>query len=334
MQLVGADPGANAFQEQPLSGRINYFVGNDPGKWHAGVPTFGRVGFHGVYPGVDLVYYGDRQCLEYDFVVAPHADPKQIQLHFAGGQGVHVNAGGDLIVRADGRDLTWRRPTAYQQDAAGRRGVAAHFRLKTLPKGQVGVSFALGHYDSAHPLVIDPVLLYSTYLGGSGGDYGSAVMVDGNGDAYVVGYTGSADFPTTPGVLAAWFMQGTRWLGGVYFSQSPPLDYALVGTGDFRGDGVVALVLQSSSTNQIALWYTGGTDHATITGGENVDVNAPLDWKVVGVGDFNGDGYADLLFQNQTGYQGVVWFLRNGTFVGGDALSLTPPPGWKIAGPR
>ncbi|MCW3094725.1 MAG: Cell surface protein, partial [Chthonomonadaceae bacterium] len=107
MQIVGSDPRASVLQQQPLPGRVNYFSGKDPSKWHAGVPTFGRVGFHGVYPGVDLVYYGNQRHLEYDFVVAPHADPKQIKLHFAGAQHVQVNAAGELVVRAEGRELKW-----------------------------------------------------------------------------------------------------------------------------------------------------------------------------------------------------------------------------------
>ncbi|MCW3098321.1 MAG: Cell surface protein, partial [Chthonomonadaceae bacterium] len=107
MQMVGADPKAALLQQQPMPGRVNYFIGKDPSKWHAGVPTFGRVGFHGVYPGVDLIYYGNQRHLEYDFVVAPHADPKQIKLHFAGAQHVQVNAAGELVVRAEGRELKW-----------------------------------------------------------------------------------------------------------------------------------------------------------------------------------------------------------------------------------
>jgi hypothetical protein len=786
MQLVGADPGASAIQEQPLSGRINYFLGKDPSRWQAGVPTFGRAGFKEVYRGVDLVYYGNQSHLEYDFVVAPYADPGQIRLHFAGAQGVHLSAAGDLIVRTPGGALRWRKPTVYQRSATGARAaVAARFRLVALPGGRTDLCFTLGRYDHARPLVIDPVLVYATYLGGSGahggdvvtsiavdsagsayvtgytgsldfpagvgayqranrsgsgssafvaklnpagtalvyatyiggstqdnangiavdavgsayitgrafsadfpttpgayqralkanhnafvtklnpagdslvystylggtgsdstvaialdaaghafvtghtispdfpttpnafqaaskspvggnafvteldiagdklvystclggsseqgdfgkgiavdaggsayvvgdafsadfpstqgayqraikaldnanvfvtkfnpagtalvystylggsiadngnsiavdgsgqafvagntfspdfpttpgsfqsrvrspagvvnafvaklnadgsaliystylsgsagcytyrlaldkrgdavvtgytdstdfpttvgayrragigatvgkthsyvtrlsasgdslaystylggtgGDYAGALALDGNGDAYVAGYTGSADFPVTPGamqtvnkalaagsagafvtkltpipvfpdfdadgradlflqnagssVIAAWFMEGTRWQGGVYFSLTPPQGYTLVGAGDFRGNGTLALVLQNRGSGAIALWYTGGADHGTITGGDYVDVNAVSGWDVVGVGDFNGDGKSDLVFQNRSTGQVAIWLLSGARYQAGVLLPFVPAAGWKLA---
>ncbi|MCW3100048.1 MAG: hypothetical protein JWL77_5666 [Chthonomonadaceae bacterium] len=211
MQMVGADPKAKELTQQPLPGKINYFLGKDPSRWHAGVPTFGRVGFQGVYPGVDMVYYGNRKHLEYDFLVAPHADPQQIALHFAGAQAVRVNQAGDLFVRTQGRELHWQKPAVYQQDATGKHSIPARFRLKRLPNGQSSVSFALGHYDTARPLVIDPVLLYSTYLagtteaspstGGTTGDTPNSIAIDSSGNAYVTGRTYASDFPTTSGVF-------------------------------------------------------------------------------------------------------------------------------------
>src|SRR5205823_4930724 len=136
MQMVGADPKAGALRQQPLVGKINYFLGKDPENWYVGIPTFGRVGFHSVYPGVDVIYYGNQRHLEYDFVVAPHADPKRILLHFVGAQEVRVNAEGDLVVRTQGQELRWRKPAVYQQDATGKHAVAARFRLNRLPNGE------------------------------------------------------------------------------------------------------------------------------------------------------------------------------------------------------
>ncbi|MCW3051695.1 MAG: hypothetical protein JWN14_865, partial [Chthonomonadales bacterium] len=188
MQLVGANSQASTLQQQPLEGRVNYFCDRDPHKWHSNIPTFGKVGFQGVYPGVDVVYYGNQQHLEYDFVVAPHADPKQIKLHFAGAKDVRVNAAGDLLLRAQGRELTWRKPTVYQQSASGRHAIPAHYRLKRLPNGQAGVSFALGRYDTSRPLVIDPVLIYSTRLGTNANPAGASIAADSAGNAYIANY--------------------------------------------------------------------------------------------------------------------------------------------------
>jgi hypothetical protein len=779
MQLVGADPRAAALEQQPLPGKISYFTGKNSGQWHTGIPTFGKVGFRGVYPGVDVVYYGNQQRLEYDFKVAPHADPKRIQLRFVGAQSVRIDAEGELIVRAQGRELTWQKPTVYQQDAKGRHNVAARFRLKRLPNGQARVSFAVGRYNTARPLVIDPVLTYSTYLtfgsfggavlsavdsdgsayiassistifqsyirivklnptgtallysttlgpqaagvtsyvsriavdssgslyltggtdasnfpttpgafktqrstayrdvfvtklnpagdnllystfigGGSasglaldsegaayltgssgtgfpvtpgafqptnhapansnafvtkldptgsalvystylGGsvdksdnafytDGGQSIAVDSGGNAYVAGNTASSDFPTTPGAfqrvnqiadnksttfvtklnatgtdllystyfggsvedasrgiavdkggnacivgqtisndlpttpdafqknfpqfgghdtvfitklnatgtgliyctylggtyqggpifsqdnaygiavdtsgnayvtgttsssafpttlgalrrvqksqgypnvfvteinaagtaliystllggatqpnttgqgdvgysisldsagnvtitgttqstdfpttpgaflttpasafatkfaavpifpdfntdgytdlllqnsatnqIAGWFMQGARWTDGAYFSLTPPSDFALVGVGDFSGLGTNTLVLQSRTTNQIALWYATGTNAATISGGNLVNMTPPAGWKVVGVGDFNGDGKSDLVFQNQTSGVLALWYMNGYLYQDGNSLDIVPLAGWQVVG--
>ena len=735
MQIVGGNPKAALRAEEPLAGRVNSFVGNDPRGWHVGAPTFGRVGFQAVYPGVDLVYYGNQQHLEYDFLVAPHADPKQIHLQFAGAERMQIDSTGDLVVRMQRRELRWQKPIVYQQDAKTvRHAVAAHFHLKRRPNGQADVSFALGRYDTSRPLVIDPVLLYSTYLGGNGGgflgdqgykvavdsagnayitgttsstdfpvtagavqptnrkqgttsstvfvtklnangtgliystylgggsvdtprgiaidsagdayiagytsstdfpvtsgalqtvnkkqattasnafvtklnptgtalvystylggstndeafglaidsasaayvagftsstdfpttpgafqtvnrepstsgtnafvskinpagsalvystylggtgasagnrgggdgangialdssgsayvtgytystdfpvtagvvqplksggtlvanvfvsklnasgtnlvystfvgrngdnalgiaidgtgnayivgdtfatnfpttvgafqrlnkktspgfssnafvtelnstgsafvystylgsvsngDTGFSVAVDGNGRVYVVGGTNAADFPTTSRAfqtvksgsvnsfnafatklstassfpdfnndgstdlliqnastnqIASWFMNGATWVGGAYFSITPPADYALVGTGDFSGNGATTLVLQSRTTNQIALWYANGTSNATISGGNFVNITPGAGFKVAGVGDFNGDGQSDLVFQNQTTHQVAIWFMNGATFLSGVLLPFTPPAEWSVVG--
>ncbi|MCW3095847.1 MAG: Cell surface protein, partial [Chthonomonadaceae bacterium] len=249
MQMVGADPKASVLQQQPMLGRVNYFMGKDPGRWHAGIPTFGRVGFHNVYPGVDLVYYGNQRHLEYDFVVAPHADPKQIALHFAGAQSVHIDAAGNLLIRTQGRELKWQKPTVYQQGPAGNHPVAAHFQRTRMSNGQAGIRFALGHYNVDRPLVIDPVLLYSTYLGGnSNGANASGIATDSGGNAYITGLTYSVDFPTTPGAF-----QTVNSTGG-------------------RG-GWVAFVskLNAAGTALLYSTYLGGTSGRDSTSGIAVD---------------------------------------------------------------
>ena len=191
LQLIDSNPVAVARGADPLPGIVNYFRGNDPSKWRTHVPIYARVQYQDVYPGIDLVYYGNPQQLEYDLVVGPGADPSQIRLRFAGAQRVSLNADGDLLVQAGDQVLLQSKPVAYQQLPGERREVAAGFVLQ----GQE-VSFALGSFDRSRPLVVDPVLSYSTYLGGSSSDSGNAIAVDAAGNAYVTGYTTSPDFPT------------------------------------------------------------------------------------------------------------------------------------------
>ncbi|HEV2799546.1 MAG TPA: SBBP repeat-containing protein [Pyrinomonadaceae bacterium] len=194
MKLVGADEGAHAEGLGELAGKVNYFSGNDPAKWRANVPTFGRVRYSEVYPGIDVVYYGNQRQLEYDFVVAPGADARAVSLKFVGADKVAVDEGGDLLLTVDGDIIRQLKPVVYQEEAASgeRRTIESGYALQ--PDGRVG--FHLGDYDAERPLVIDPVIAYSTYLGGSGTDEGRDIAVDAAGNAYVCGETDSANFPT------------------------------------------------------------------------------------------------------------------------------------------
>ena len=320
MQIVGADPKASALQRQPLAGRINYFCGKDPAKWQVGVPTFGQVGFHGVYPGVDLVYYGNQRNLEYDFVVAPHADPKQIQLHFAGAQGVRIDAAGDLVVRAYGRELTWRKPVVYQQEATGRHPVAARFRLKTLPSGQRGIGFAMGHYDSARPLVIDPVLVYSTYLGGSASDGGDSISVDDAGNAYVAGYATSLNFPTTAGVVQTVNHAAPASASNAFVTKFNAAGTALLystyfgGSGRY-GDTAVAAAIDADG-NIYVTGYTSSLDFPVTPGAfQSVNKASPAGNFTAFVTKLNATGSA-LLYSTYLGGSG------QNTGDGGHAIAI------------
>ena len=158
MQLAGANPAAAASGSSPLPGKSNYFIGNDPAKWHSGVPQFARVRYQGVYPGVDLVYYGNQGRLEYDFEVAPGADPRQIALRFQGQESANLDAGGNLILASGGNEVSLKAPRIYQEFGAEQRPVAGRFVLRQ--DGKVG--FELAAYDRRRALVIDPELTYST----------------------------------------------------------------------------------------------------------------------------------------------------------------------------
>ena len=192
MKLVGADAQAAVAGADELAGKVNYFVGSDPQKWHANVQTYGRVRSAGVYPGVDMIYYGDGRQLEYDFRVAPGADPRQIALSFDGVQKVEVEAAsGDLLLHTPLGVMRQHQPQVYQEVGGRRREIASRYVKRA--NGEIG--FDVADYDRAQPLVIDPVLVYSTFLGGSGQDFAAGIAVDAQGNAYIAGNTPSTNFP-------------------------------------------------------------------------------------------------------------------------------------------
>ncbi len=189
MQLAGANPRSKAEGVEARIATSNYFIGNDPAKWRAGVPHYGRVRFAEVYPGIDLMYYGKDGRLEYDWIVRPGADPSKIRLKFAGVKKMRVDRNGDLVLETPGGEVREKKPVVYQersQEIAGRYVI----------RGQQEAGFEIGSYDARKTLVVDPVLVYSTYLGGSGNDDGHGIAVDSAGNAYITGHTDSTDFPT------------------------------------------------------------------------------------------------------------------------------------------
>jgi hypothetical protein len=195
MQLIGANRAAEPHGAEPLAGTVNYFRGNDPTRWQSSVPTFAKVEFAGIYPGIDLVYYGNQSQLEYDFAVAPQASPDSIRLHFAGTRKLELLATGDLSVQAANGLIVFHRPTVYQDKNGRRLPVEGRFNL--LAHNSIG--FTLGAYDHDRPLVIDPTLVYATYLGGSTSEEALGIAVDASGNTYITGTTSSGDFPVTSG---------------------------------------------------------------------------------------------------------------------------------------
>jgi len=226
LRLVGAKPNAEVSGQDELPGKVNYFIGNDPKKWRANVPTYAKVKYRNVYPGIDLVYYGNPLAggqLEYDFIVAPGADPSAIALDVWAVREppLRIDGNGNLVIPAKGGEVRFRKPTIYQEQSTvdspqltvqnetrkprvgNRQSTIVHrqfregcFRLDA----QRRVRFELGPYDHSRPLVIDPALTFSTYLGGSGavisGSAGNAIVSDGFGSIYITGSTSQTDFPT------------------------------------------------------------------------------------------------------------------------------------------
>jgi hypothetical protein len=182
---------------EPLPGRVNYFRGSDPSKWIVDVPTFAQVKYLSVYPGVDVLWYGDQREFEYDVIVAPGADPSAVRLDVSGARSVEIDPRGDLVLGTEAGQMTMRKPSLYQDAGSARRAVDGGYVL--LPDHRIG--FRVGPYDTSRPLVIDPIVAFSTFLGGTGFDQAYNVAVDAGGNAYVVGVAYTADFPTTPGAL-------------------------------------------------------------------------------------------------------------------------------------
>ncbi len=259
LNFVGANRNAQMRGRKPLPGRVNYFLGRDPKDWHAGIPTYAQVEMRRIYPGIDLVYYGRRRRLEYDFRLAAGADPRQIAFRLGGGPSARLSLDprGDLQIATAAGELRFRKPVIYQRTGRRRRMVPGGYRL--LSRNRVG--FRLGRYDRQRPLVIDPVLVFSTYLGGSGQDEASAIAVDAAGNAYIAGYTNSTDFPTTSGA----FLNTCSSCSSAY-------------------DSFLAFVakLSADGTQLIYATYLGSNSNPALTVASGIAVNAAGDAYIAG----------------------------------------------------
>ncbi len=222
-------------------GKSNYFIGNDSSKWHTNIPNYTKVKMKDVYPGVDMVYYGNQRKLEYDFEVKPGADPSAINLSYEGAKNAEVDGQGNLIFHMEKGDVAFKAPVAYQKKMKNgewtieNEKIEGRYSLKA--DGKIG--FKIGNYDKTLPLVIDPQLDYSTYLGGNIENEGSGIVVNGSGNAYVTGWS-MGDFPTTSGAFQTALDGGMDAFVAEISADGSALVYAtyLGGSGGAQGNGI------------------------------------------------------------------------------------------------
>ena len=272
MQLAGARANLNPVGAGLLAGTSNYFLGNDPSLWRTGVPTYSSVRYSAVYPGVDLVYYGNQQQLEYDFVVAPRADPNSIRLHFDGARTLKLDGDGNLVIVAEDGEIAFNKPVVYQLSADQAGGTASRTKVagKFVLLADNSAGFALGKYDRSRALVIDPSLVYSTFLGGTNYDTMSAIAVDSSGAAYLTGNTGSADYPVTPGVFQSTAASGFKTCAFVtkLNASGTAIVYSsfLCGSGGLSGGDVGTDIAVDSSGDAYIVGTAYSSNFPTTTG--------------------------------------------------------------------
>jgi hypothetical protein len=354
LKVVNANRDAAVTGADELPGKVNYFIGNDPAKWQTSVPTYARVRYTGIYPGIDLVYYGNPSAdgqLEYDFVVAPGADPGVIALDVAAGLsrhpssksgGVPIRSGqvppplqiatdGDLVIKSDGGEIRFHKPVVYQEQFTvdssqftvqdEKRNTTDNQKSKTQNRKFLEgryvltaanqIHFALGAYDHTRPLVIDPVLEYSTYLGGSGLDTATAIAVDSAGNAYVAGGTTSTNFPVTEGAFQTTSHAAAN-AGNAFVTKLNPTGTALVYStylGGSGGDTANAITVDTAGNAYVA-GQTYSTDFPVTPGA----------FQTMNKAAANGDANAFAAKLNPTGTA-----LVYSTYLGGSGVSAFTP---------
>ena len=262
MKLAGANADSPSEGLKEQEGKVNYFIGNDESKWQTNISTFAKVKYQDVYAGIDLIFYGNQQQLEYDFIVAPNADYKQIRLNFGGAKRVEIEkTTGDLLLHTRLGTMRQHQPLVYQELGGERQKIAGRY----VRRGKQ-IGFEVGKYDTTLPLVIDPTLVYSTFIGGSSEDRGNAITVDSTGNTYIIGTTLSPNFPTTPGAFQT-TLQGNGQ-GHVFVTKLNASGSGLIystfigGSGGEAGNGIAI----DSTGNAYLTGSTASLDFPTTPG--------------------------------------------------------------------
>jgi centrosomal CEP192-like protein len=307
MRLANANKATKVAGIDPLPGRVDYFLGKDPSNWRTNIPSYARVKYADVYPGVDLVFYGNQRRLEYDFIVAPGADPRAITLNVEGARKLRVNSRGDLLVGVSGGEVQLQKPVVYQQILGERREIAGSYAIT----GDHQVTFAVAKYDSSEPLIVDPVLVYSTYLGGESDDSALAIALDSLGDAVVTGATFSLQFPTTAGAFTPSPLASNA-NGVVFVTKMNPTGTNLLYSsyvGGSGGDAGLGVAIDGSG-NICVTGQTFSTDFPTTTNALKPGPNA---------GNANGTSF---VFKINPSLSGAASLLYS-SYLGGTQSGVT-----------
>jgi hypothetical protein len=301
IRLVGANSHAPVSHEDPQVTRTNYFLVNDPREWRTDIPNYARVRYAGVYDDIDLVYYGNQRRLEHDFIVSPNADPASITFSIQGAKSIRLDPKtGDLVLTEDSGTLRLLKPVSYQQSSAGRIAISSRYRLLADNK----ISFSIGHYNRALPLIIDPILTYSTYLPGTLTAVASGIAIDPSGNAYIAGTnqavnggyyitfvskinaTGTAILYTTyisnsfyeKATGIAVDASGDAYLTGATFSQYFPVVNPIQSTlNDPAGGNAFVTKINPSGSALVFSTYLGGSIGGSVTASGDIGLAIALD---------------------------------------------------------
>jgi hypothetical protein len=314
MQFAGTSPLARIYGDKELPGKINRFTGSDPAQWRSGLPIFSRVCVDGVYPGINLVYYGNQRQIEYDMTVAAGANPDLIALRFDGADQITTNAQGELELKLGGREILQPKPLIYQMAGGSRKEIAGGYKILDAHR----VAFAVGKYNRELPLVIDPILSYATYFGGTAGEAAWAVAINTNdGSIYIAGQTLSKQFYTngwsfsTPDAYQTNFGGGTL-TGDAFVARFDNLGQNLIYLtylGGKADDGAVGLAVDSAGN----AFVTGYTDSPNFPTSSNA-----LYPKISGIYSTSFNSYPNDAFVTELNSGGSN--LVYSTYLGGSAM--------------
>lgn len=319
MKLIGANSGAAINGVGPLAGRSNYFIGSDRSKWRAGAPHYEKVAYENIYEGIDLVYYGKQRQMEYDFVLAPGSKAEKIRLAFTGADKIYLDKDENLVLDTPLGQVVHNKPFAYQEREGVKEEVAARFVINE--KDEVG--FMVGAYDETRPLVIDPVLIYSTYLGGFDTDEAQDVAVDSSGNVYITGHTKSINFPVNGS-----YDNTMNGLEDLFITKLDASGSAIVYSTFLGGSGTdySEAIAVGVGGNAYIYGYTYSDNYPTTTGAFDQSFNGEADLFLTRVNS-EGTGlvYSTYIGGSSSEYFGDLMVANGTAYITGTTYSLNFP---------